>query len=156
MQDLEDLLLELVQALHRRMLECVLPIAREHDLSHMAMLVLRVIQSSPGETVSDLSRRTEIAKSHISNTVELLSQQGFVEKRTDPQDRRLVHLFPTARAQALVQALLVETHQSLSEVLDAVDPQTVASLLNNLREVLAAFEQHTGVARCLTRNEPSM
>lgn len=143
MPEAEEHLLELVYALHRRMLECVRPVGREHGLSHMAMFVLRHVQTSPGETVSDLARRTEIAKSHISNTVELLHQRGFVEKRPDPQDRRLVHLFPTERAQALGQAILAEAHHSLGEVLDEVPPETVRALFDSLGTVLAAFERRT-------------
>ncbi len=143
---LEELLLELVHTLNRRMIECVQPVARLHELSHMAMFVLRIIQSSPGETVSDLARRAEIAKSHISNTVDLLGTKGFVEKRPDLQDRRLIHLYPTEKAQALGETILAEAHRSLSAVLDEVDAATVAALVDQLRVVLDAFDRHTAQA----------
>ncbi len=144
MEEPEELLLELVQALHRRMIECVQAVAQQHDLSRMAMLVLRHIQVTPNETVSDVARRTGIAKSHISNTVELLSRKGFVDKRSDPLDRRLVRLVPTAKLQALGQAILIEEQRSLREILDRVPPETVSALLASLGTVLAAFERRAG------------
>jgi DNA-binding MarR family transcriptional regulator len=142
MPELEEMLAELVHALNRHMLGCVEPVAREHQLSRMAMLVLRLVQASPGGTISDLARKTEIAKSHISNTVELLSEQGFVEKRPDAQDRRLIHLYPTERARELGQTILTEARRSLADVLDDVPPETVAALVDSLSTVLAAFERH--------------
>ena len=138
----EDLLLDLVHAVHRRMVECVEPVAREHDLSRMGMIVLRLVQEHAGETVSDLARRSEIAKSHVSNTVELLSQMGFVEKRAYPEDRRLVHLFPTERTRALGEAVLAEVRRSLGDVLQDVSPETLDDLLQGLRTLLDAFDRH--------------
>ena len=139
---LEELLLELVHALHRRMIECVQPVARQYELSHMAMFLLRMIENTPGETVSDLARRGEIAKSHISTTIDLLAEQGFVDKRPDPQDRRLTRLYPTEKARALGESILAQAQRSLSVVLDDVDPATVAALVDQLRLVLDAFERH--------------
>ena len=139
---LEELLVELVRALHRRMIECIQPVARQHDLSHMAMFVLRMIETTPGETVSDLARRGEIAKSHISTTIDLLVAQGFVDKRPDPQDRRLIRLYPTEKARALGEIMLAEVQRSLSVVLDEVDPVTIATLVDQLRVVLDAFDRH--------------
>lgn len=141
MEEPEERLLELVQSLNRRMMECVRPVAEGHSLSPMAMLVLRHIQSSPHATVSDIARRTGIAKSHISNTVELLSRAGFLEKLPDPSDRRLVRLSPTPKAQALGQEILREARRSLREVLDKVPSDVVLSLTSSLATVLAAFEQ---------------
>lgn len=146
----EDLLLELVRVLHRRMLECVLPVAREHELSNVALLLLRQIQSSPGGTVSDLARKTEIAKSHVSNTVDLLDRQGFVEKRADAEDRRLLHLFPTAKAQAIGRAIVAEARRSVRQALEQVPPDTLDALLEGMRTVISAFEH-----RVFLTNEPA-
>jgi len=139
LEDPEELLAELVQSLHRRMIECVHPVVQQHGIAPVGIMVLRNVQTTPGETVSDIARRTEIAKSHISNTVEQLSRQGFLEKRSDMQDRRLVRLYPTDKARALGEEILREARRSLRSALDQVPPQTVADLLVNLRTVLDAF-----------------
>ena len=71
---------------------------RTHDLPYMAYPMLRQIHKEPGITISELSRRLCMAKSHVSNLTDLLARENFVEKRSDPKDQRLLRLYITPTA----------------------------------------------------------
>ena len=79
------------------------------DLSAEAGLAPREITAvealAPGERVSgnELSRRIELSPSRGSRIIERLIRKGFLERETDPNDRRavLISLSPRGREQQI-------------------------------------------------------
>ena len=95
---------------------------KEPALPFGMMMMLRQIGKEPGVTVSEIARRSGLAKSHISKQVDLLASRDMVEKRPDPQDQRLLRLYPTEAAQqaaadmeASVQRAWLQVVEELSE-----------------------------------------
>ena len=84
--------------------------------------IIREVLHDPGITVNELARRTRMVKSQVSMLVTALESEGLVSKRPDPQDQRLVRLFPTdegtARAErwrTAYRAMLARTVRTLSD-----------------------------------------
>ncbi len=59
-------------------------------------ILMHQLRQSPGETVSGLARACGISKSRVSVLADDLHGRGLVEKRPDPEDQRVLRLFPTA------------------------------------------------------------
>src|SRR5690606_39702393 len=66
---------------------------------------LRQISAGPGVTLSELARRVGAYKSLITTTVEHLVKEGYVEKRSDPSDQRVVRLHVTEAARSFLASL---------------------------------------------------
>jgi DNA-binding MarR family transcriptional regulator len=84
--------------------------------------IIREVLHEPGITVNELARRTRMAKSQVSMLVTALESEGVIGKREDPDDQRLVRLFPTregtARAdrwRSAYRAMLANTVRKLSD-----------------------------------------
>lgn len=119
----------------------------ERGLPVVSMIVLHHVREEIGLTISDLSRRTGIAKSHISNTVESLCRDGLLEKRQDATDQRLMRVFPTDRFEAYFRELEAQIHQHLSAAMAGVPDDKVHTLLEGLRTLRDVLEEHVRSAR---------
>ncbi len=82
---------------------------------------------NPGITQDQLAKRIFVDKSNVARQVSFLEENGFVERRVSPSDRRVMQVFPTQKAmevlplvrksfrdwEALVAADLTEQEQAL-------------------------------------------
>lgn len=123
---------------HRQMLALLRRAGKEYDLPPFSLILLRHIEEEPGTTLSDLARRVGAAKSHTSTIVDQLVQEGYVEKRSDPADQRLVRLHMTPEAKRLCAAKGDRFKTAWSVVLEEYDGETdeVARFLRSLHAAL--------------------
>lgn len=56
---------------------------------------LTAIESEPGITVSDLSKRWQRTKSAVSQNIKKLEGKGLIYKVRDTNDAKILHLYPT-------------------------------------------------------------
>ena len=59
---------------------------------------LAVICTSPGITQDQLARRIFINKSNVARQLAILEEDGYVERRQAPDDKRAIQVFPTQKA----------------------------------------------------------
>lgn len=119
---------------------------RELGLPPVAMILLRQIHDEPGVTVSELARRVGTAKSHVSNLVDQLVAQGYLEKRTDPTDQRLLRVYMTNAAISLKAKMDERAKAMWAEILAEMPDEQLALVVAGLRTLLAALEQSKGYA----------
>lgn len=125
---------------NRRMRELIHRVGKEYDLPPFSFMLLRRIKEEPGVTVSELARLVGAAKSHISTTVEQLVQDGYVEKRSDPKDQRVIRLHVTEAGHRFFAGLGDRAQGVWTIVLQEYDgpSEEVAGFLEGL---LAALER---------------
>lgn len=59
---------------------------------------LYAICTRPGITQDQLARRIFINKSNVARQLVILEEDGFVERRPSPEDKRAIQVFPTDKA----------------------------------------------------------
>ena len=59
---------------------------------------LSAICDTPGITQDQLARRIFINKSNVARQLVILEEDGFVERRPSPEDKRAIQVFPTHKA----------------------------------------------------------
>lgn len=114
------------------------------DLPFGALIRLRHIAVEPGVTIGELARRSGTVKSHVSKMMEQLVRQGYVEKRTDPADQRLVRVYVTRSA--AVAEMETRAREAWSGVVDEIPEAQLEQVVRGLRILLAALEQANGKA----------
>ena len=55
----------------------------------------------PGISQEQLSQRIAVNKSNVTRQLSALEQNGFITRRCSPEDRRMMQVFPTEKAEAL-------------------------------------------------------
>lgn len=111
------------------------------ELPSLSMLLLRHIRSEPGITVSDLARRVGVSKSHTSTLTEQLVRDGYVEKRSDPGDQRLISLFVTDQAKRTLEKMGERAEAFWATIFQEFPADELDNIERFLKELLKALEQ---------------
>jgi MarR family transcriptional regulator, transcriptional regulator for hemolysin len=74
-------------------------------LSRPQWRLLAYVLREPGLTQTILAQRLELARAATGVTVDQLERDGLIERRPDPEDRRLWRLHPSAAALTLLARL---------------------------------------------------
>ena len=90
---------------------------KQQGLSSPQINALMFIYHNGHCQVSDIGVLAEASNAAASQLVERLVQQGFVERREDPENRRMKILSLTARGKELIQRSIPSNH-FLIEVMD--------------------------------------
>jgi DNA-binding MarR family transcriptional regulator len=103
--------------------------------------LLANLERDDGQTLASLSRRMLVTAGNLTGLVDRAERDGVVERRPDPNDRRLSRVYLTAKGRDLVQTLIPAHSSHVSELLsslDATERRELRRLLGRLRDSLAA------------------
>jgi DNA-binding MarR family transcriptional regulator len=80
----------------------------ERPLTPAQLVVLRRLRAADGQPMRDLAPRAGLDPTSLNWLVDQLEEKGFVERRRDDADRRLVRVWLTDEGRALVGELAPE------------------------------------------------
>ncbi|MBC2734514.1 MAG: MarR family transcriptional regulator [Desulfobacteraceae bacterium] len=106
------LLAKAYQKAHGRFKEILKP----YGLTNLQHLVLEGLWYEAGQTAAELGKMLVMDKATLSGVLDRMSEAGWVEKRPDPDDRRVVRLFPTRYADDH-KSELIELRKQANEAL---------------------------------------
>lgn len=102
--------------------------------------LLHLIQKGV-RSVSDLARCQSVSQATISRQVDGLVQKGFVTRRPDPTDRRVVHLALSERGVDLLEDLKARACRRMSEILAPLTVAEKECVIEGLTLLQSTFEQ---------------
>ncbi len=79
-------------------------------------------------TMGELAEEMNITLSSATALVDRLVKNRWVERREDPEDRRIVRLVITERGRELYRTVKRERYKAFKFLLDAMPPEDVAAL----------------------------
>lgn len=147
MEPLRTEITDLLRQVNRHMHDRFRLAFRQVHFPPHAFFMLRQLLMNPGATVSELSRQLDIAKSHISKTIDMLARQGYVEKRPDESDQRLVRLYATKEATDQVALCEATIQTAWNGIVEGVPPAQLRAVVDGMRILLTALEQPTADGR---------
>jgi DNA-binding MarR family transcriptional regulator len=100
-----DDLAAMLQPLLRNLVAAELPILAAHDLSMWGYVVLNALDRSPVRTQTALAEAIGADKTRIIGTLDELQQRDYIERRPDPDDRRVRLLGITRAGRAVKNAV---------------------------------------------------
>jgi DNA-binding MarR family transcriptional regulator len=114
----------------------------EQSLSNQSFDVLIRLARSPGSELrmSELAAQTSLTPSGLTRSVDRLQDQGFVDRRVCPEDRRGSFAVLTPTGRALMDRAIPNHIAHIDEVLSTLftpgEEETLAALLRRLRDHL--------------------
>ena len=114
--------------------------ARAHGMTRAQWVMLIRLERRPGLSQKELAELLEVEPITVARLVDRLAARDLVERRPDPQDRRIwrLHLLPAARP--VLDELVVHRDEMIAMLTDKLDPatvETVASALYHMRCTLS-------------------
>jgi DNA-binding MarR family transcriptional regulator len=118
-------------AVSRRFIHALEPL----ELHPREFAVLRAVKANDGQSQQTLAERLHIPPSRMVSIVDELESRGLIERRPDPNDRRVRALYVTTRGQTLLEDafnLVGEHEQAISDVLTVEERAELLALLNRI------------------------
>jgi len=109
--------------------------ARQHGISRAQWGVLVRLDRSEGLKQSELAEILDLQPISLTRLLDRLAENKLIERRADPNDRRVNRLFLTPAARPLLEQLAGLGEDMMATVLDGFDGRTVERMLNELGAV---------------------
>ena len=126
----------------------VASVARRHGLSHAALNALAVIEGSGAPMAAGaVGASMHITSGTMTSVLDTLERNGYIERLTDPDDRRRVLVDVTPAAQEVLDRLLPEVVQTTTAVMAELDDKELRDFLGTLarvRDAIAAVPEDLG------------
>lgn len=101
---------------------------------------------NPGISQEQLARRICVNKSNVTRHLSALEQSGYVTRTADPDDRRVMQVWPTAKAEAMfprVRSLMQEWEEELLSDFTEEEKNSLLSLMERVMNRAAALVDQT-------------
>lgn len=92
-------------------------------------------QMGDGQPQCDLARAIGVEAPSLVRTLDQLSDQGLIERRPCPNDRRTKRVYLTQRAMPLLERIVAIADQARAEILDGISPQEIDLLEDLLNRI---------------------
>ena len=107
--------------------------ARRFGQTRAQWAVLLRLERREGLKQSDLAEDLDIQPITLTRLVDRLCDNGLIERRPDPNDRRAKRLYLTPAARPLLDRIESQVEELAEKVLAGVDPAAVGVMLTQLR-----------------------
>ena len=137
----------MLHPLLRDLVAAELPILEAHDVSMWGYVVLNALDQSPVRTQAALAEAIGADKTRIIPTLDELQQKGYIERRPDPEDRRvrLLEITPSGReVKDAVQADIQRGEERWLSELTAQEREVFLRALERMNRVVRARTPSSG------------
>ncbi|AIQ14387.1 MarR family winged helix-turn-helix transcriptional regulator [Paenibacillus durus] len=114
---------------------------KELELTKGQYLYLIRICEQPGIIQEKLAEMIKVDRTTASRAIAKLELQGFVEKRSDPDNRKIKKLYPTAKGEEVYPFLKRESDYSDQSALAGLSDEEIETLYKLLKKVRRNTEQ---------------
>jgi DNA-binding MarR family transcriptional regulator len=111
-----------------------------YGLTPHGLAVLAYLEQGSVLTQRDLARRCGVTPSTLNHTVDHLARSGWVERRRDTSDRRLVRLALTASGHRHLQQVQGAADSRIEPMLDHLMPSDEAAVRGFLLATVTRFQ----------------
>lgn len=108
---------------------------RRLGMTRAQWAVLARLERNEGLKQFELAEMLDLQPITLTRLVDRLCDSGLIERRADPEDRRVKRLFLTAAAKPLMDRLDALGREVTGQVLSGIGPDQVQTMLNDLGAV---------------------
>lgn len=107
-------------------------------------MFIRLMGRRPGSTSAELARQLHLDPGTISIAVGWLEAQGLVTRRRSAHDRRVSHLFLTAKGRRLDHPAKATVERAVERLLASSSAAAIATTRRTLKELTRRLEAEAG------------
>lgn len=110
---------------------------REIKLQRGQFVFLTRICEQNGINLIDLSNILKVDKATTTKAVQKLMKEGYVKRERSSEDKRMWHLFPSAKAENVYQTIIAEENRNIENCFTGFtgsEKKAVYDLLKRMRE----------------------
>ena len=120
------------------------PSLQQIELTSAQIKALTSFHGVEEYTMSDLSQNLGVTLPTTTSMINRLIQFGFIERKRDNNDRRVVKVKPTVRGRAILRKLMEERRIALELLLQALNNEELRTFLESIENVSALIKKAKG------------
>jgi DNA-binding MarR family transcriptional regulator len=109
----------------------------EYEL--LVMLVMHLGEDNRAFTVTEISNLLQITPAGVTHLINPLEESGYVERRQDPNDRRIVRIGLTSKGLQVAQALVSEVQEHLIGLVNHLGEDDSKTLIRLMSKAIEFF-----------------
>lgn len=105
---------------------------------------LSMIVHQPGRSQRELADAMRLERATVTVTLQKLERGGFIRREPDPDDQRVMRIFPTQKgieAETNITSEIDRFHQACIESLDSEQRQQLSELLQKLEDAIIGYQE---------------
>lgn len=107
---------------------------KEYDLTRGQYLYLVRIYENPGIIQEKLAEMIKVDRTTAARAIKKLETNGFIEKQSDKENKKIKKLFPTEKGKELAPFIIKENNYSNEVALQGLSQEEVAILASLLEK----------------------
>ncbi len=111
-------------------------VLKPFKLTNLQHLVLEALWYQEGYTAAELGKFLVLDKATLSGVLDRLADAGWITKAPDPEDRRVVRLHTTAKAEKMKAELIALRRVANDKLLAGFSPEEQVLLKRFLRDLM--------------------
>jgi MarR family transcriptional regulator for hemolysin len=104
-------------------------------ISRAQWTVLVRLERTEGLKQSELAEILDLQPISLTRLLDRLDENGLIERRADPNDRRVNRLYLKPAARPVLEQLAVLSESLMATVLEGIEPESMERMLRDLRQV---------------------
>lgn len=110
-------------------------LARQFGVTRAQWAVLFRVERAEGLKQSELAELLDLQPISLTRLIDRLCENGLLERRSDPTDRRAKRLFLTPAAGPVLEQFNTLTSDLMGEALAGIDPSVLPGLITHLSAI---------------------
>lgn len=118
------------------------PLRNQTSITPGGMYVLGSLKRNGTQSMSDIGKCLSMPKPHVTVIVDKLIEEGYVERQSDPNDRRVVNILLTEKGLADFENIKQEISENLKIKLSKLsneEQEILADASQKVREILISI-----------------
>lgn len=116
---------------------------QEYGITRSQWWTLMHVAEHEGKSQSELARIMQMGRASAGKLIEKLEEKGWIERRADPNDSRVLQLFLKPDGQPILEAMRKEGENQFRDLLSEISQEEEQALLKGLRKIKASAEAAT-------------
>ena len=105
------------------------------ELTTDQFATLRFLYGNQPCTSTDIAHEFAIGKSAVTAQINRLYEKGFIERKRDEQDRRVVYLYLTEEGKSVIETGTEKLYEVLGPILSNFDKDEITFFINKLQQL---------------------
>jgi DNA-binding MarR family transcriptional regulator len=128
----------LIRRLHQIHLSLFAEECASFDTTPVQYSILTAVQSQPGLDQAALAKEVGVDRTTLANVVARLARRGLLKRVRGSEDRRLMHVHPTAACRRLLQKMEHPAWRAHARTIEALEPGERTRFIEALLHLVSA------------------
>jgi DNA-binding MarR family transcriptional regulator len=113
----------------------------ECGITNEQWLVLKVIDANPAVSQTEIAEKSQKEKTNITRIIDLLENNGFIERRRDEKDRRMYRIHATEEGKKVLKAVNPITQKTEEICAQTLNKKQVKEIIDSLDAVCESIKK---------------